>query len=51
MLYNAHSGSVPLDGTEMEYACFGTGGRNLVVIPGLSDGLATVKGMTMTLGK
>ena len=49
MLYNAHSGSVPLDGTEMEYACFGTGDRNLIVLPGLSDGLATVKGMTMAL--
>ena len=47
--YNAHSGSVLLDGTEMEYVCFGTGKRNLTILPGLSDGLATVKGMTLAL--
>ena len=37
------SGKVNISGTEMYYVSFGNGPRNLVVLPGLSDGLATVK--------
>ncbi|MBR0478902.1 MAG: alpha/beta hydrolase [Solobacterium sp.] len=47
--WNAHSGSIALDSTRMEYVCFGTGKKNLIVIPGLSDGLATVGGMALAL--
>ncbi len=38
------NGYVPLGDTEMYYVSFGDGDKNLVVLPGLSDGLATVKG-------
>ena len=43
------SGSVAIGDTEMYYVRFGQGRRNLVVIPGLSDGLATVKGKALFL--
>lgn len=35
--------------TEMHYVSFGKGDKKLVVLPGLSDGLATVKGKTWLL--
>ena len=38
------SGSVTVGDTDMYYVSFGSGGKTLVVLPGLSDGLATVKG-------
>ena len=38
------SSSVAIKDTEMYYVSFGKGSKNLVVMPGLSDGLATVKG-------
>ena len=37
------NGSVKIGNTEMYYVSFGNGRRNLIVLPGLSDGLATVK--------
>lgn len=40
---------VPIGGTEMYYAAFGSGAKTLVVLPGLSDGLATVKGKAWLL--
>ena len=43
------NGRVKIGGTEMYYACFGKGPKTLVVLPGLSDGLATVKGKAMLL--
>ena len=43
------NGSVIIGATEMYYAAFGTGERKLVVLPGLSDGLATVKGKAWLL--
>ena len=43
------NGSVTLDNTEMDYAAFGKGDQYLVVLPGLSDGLATVKGKVLIL--
>ena len=51
MAGNIRSGSVPAGTTEMEYATFGSGDRNLIVLPGLSDGLATVKGKALLLAK
>ena len=41
------NGSVKIGNTQMYYVAFGTGKRNLVVLPGLSDGLATVKGKAL----
>ena len=38
------NGCVPVGNTDMYYVAFGTGEKKLVVLPGLSDGLWTVKG-------
>jgi len=43
------NGHVTIDGARMDYVRFGRGGRKLVVLPGLSDGLATVKGKALLL--
>ena len=43
------NGSVTVGDTEMYYVAFGDGKRNLVVLPGLSDGLTTVKGKAWLL--
>lgn len=48
-LMNARNLSVPLGDTEMDCAVFGFGERKLVLIPGLSDGLMTVKGRAWLL--
>ena len=49
MLWNARNHRVPMDGTEMEAVSFGYGKRHLVLLPGLSDGLATVGGKALLL--
>ena len=49
MAKNLKNGCVKLDDTEMYYVSFGTGSKNLIVLPGLSDGLSTVKGMAFLL--
>ena len=51
MLWNAKNGSVPLGDTEMSFVSFGHGSRALVLLPGLSDGLATVKGKALLLAR
>ena len=43
------NGCISLGNTEMYYVSFGSGGKKLVVLPGLSDGLATVKGKALVL--
>lgn len=48
-LMNAKSLTVPLGDTEMDCAVFGAGERSMVLIPGLSDGLMTVKGRAWLL--
>lgn len=49
MIYNAKSGQIILDDTTMDYVSFGCGNKILIVIPGLSDGLTTVKGKSLFL--
>lgn len=49
MLWNAREGSVPVGDTVMRYVAFGRGSRRLVILPGLSDGLATVRGKALLL--
>lgn len=51
MLWNAKNGSVPLGKAEMDYVSFGAGGKHLVLLPGLSDGLATVRGKALLLAR
>lgn len=47
MLLNAKNGSVNIGDTEMEYITFGNGSDVLIMLPGLGDGLATVKGKAL----
>lgn len=44
MSANAKNGHIKIDGTDMHYIAFGKGSRTLIMIPGLGDGLTTVKG-------
>ena len=46
---NNINGCVNIGDTDMYYVSFGTGEKKLVVLPGLSDGLATVKGKARLL--
>ena len=43
------NGRIAIHDTDMYYVRFGHGSRNLVVLPGLSDGLTTVKGKAFFL--
>ena len=44
MFYGAKNGSIKIDNTEMDYIVFGNGIKPLIMIPGLGEGLKTVKG-------
>lgn len=47
MFYHARNGSVHVGDSRMDYICFGKGSRKLVMLPGLGDGLTTVKGKAL----
>ena len=49
MLYNAKNGTLNIGGTTMDYIRFGTGGRILVMLPGLCDGLRSMKGTALPM--
>lgn len=51
MIWNAKNRAVSIGSTSMRYVSFGHGETALVVLPGLSDGLATVKGRALLLAK
>lgn len=44
MFLNARNRNIKIQQTDMDYISFGRGSQNLILIPGLSDGLRTVKG-------
>lgn len=44
MLLNAKNGTLQIGSTTMDYICFGSGAKVLIMLPGLGDGLRTVKG-------
>jgi len=46
-LYSAKNATLSINGKTVDYVTFGTGNQPLVIIPGLGDGLQTVKGMAM----
>jgi len=46
-MLNAKNGRLELDTDEMDYIRFGGGRKSLVMIPGVGDGLKTVKGMAL----
>ena len=49
MLYNAKNGTLKIGGTTMDYIRFGTGARILVMLPGLGDGLRSMKGTALPM--
>ena len=51
MFWNAKNGRVLVDDSEMSYVSFGNGNKKLILIPGLSDGLTTVKGKAIFLAR
>ncbi len=51
MLWNGKNGSVRIGQTEMDYVRFGRGPGTLILLPGLSDGLATVRGKALLLAR
>ena len=51
MLWNAKNGRIPVGDTGMDYVSFGHGPKAFVILPGLSDGLMTVKGKALLLAR
>lgn len=51
MLWNTKNGEVILGNTEMSYVSFGQGEKAFILLPGLSDGLSTVKGKALLLAE
>ena len=49
MLYNAKNGTAAFAGGTLDYIRFGTGRKNLLMLPGLGDGLRTVKGTALPM--
>ena len=49
MLYNAKNGTLKIGGTAMDYIRFGDGARILVMLPGLGDGLRSMKGTALPM--
>lgn len=49
MFWNAKNGRVSIGDTDMDYISFGKGEDILIMIPGLGDGLTTVKGMAVPM--
>ena len=49
MLLNAKNGCLTLDNARMDYVRFGSGKRPLIILPGLGDGLTTVKGTALPM--
>ena len=49
MLFSAKNGRLPLAGSHMDYIRFGTGKRVLILLPGLGDGLQTVRGTALPM--
>lgn len=49
MFWRAKGGSVSIDNTDMDYISFGNGDNILIMLPGLGDGLTTVKKMAIPM--
>ena len=47
MFYNAKNGELTIDNTTAYYITFGNGKKNLIMIPGVGDGLKLVKGLAI----
>jgi len=49
VLYQAKNGTIPFGETTMEYIRFGTGKKTLIMLPGLGDGLRSMKGTALPM--
>ncbi|MCC0636617.1 MULTISPECIES: alpha/beta fold hydrolase [unclassified Clostridioides] len=49
MFWKAKGGCVSIDDTDMDYISFGNGSDILIMLPGLGDGLTTVKRMAIAM--
>ena len=49
MLFHAKNDTLSINGSAMDYIRFGTGPRPLLMLPGLGDGLRTVKGTALPM--
>jgi len=49
VFYNSRNGNVKIGNTDMDYISFGYGQKNLIMIPGLGDGLRSVKGAAASM--
>ena len=49
MLHNAKNSTLKIGGTTMDYIRFGIGERILVMLPGLGDGLRSMKGTALPM--
>lgn len=47
MFYRAKNGELSIDDTSAYYISFGKGNKNLIIIPGVGDGLKLVKGLAI----
>ena len=49
MLFHAKNDTLSMEAAKMDYIRFGSGSRNLILLPGLGDGLKTVKGTALPM--
>ena len=49
MFYNAKNGKIDIENTYIDYISFGKGNKNLIMIPGLGEGLTSFKGLAAPL--
>lgn len=49
MFYHAKNGNICIGDADMDYISFGRGSKAFIMLPGLGDGLSTVKGMALAL--
>jgi pimeloyl-ACP methyl ester carboxylesterase len=48
-MFRAHNGTLEIGNATMDYIRFGAGERTLIMLPGLGDGLRTVKGTALPM--
>lgn len=49
MLFHAKNGTAAIENDLMDYVRFGNGRKTLIMLPGLGDGLTTVRGMALPM--
>lgn len=47
MLYHAQNGTIKLENGEIDYVCYGTGDKIMIMLPGLGDALRSIKGTAL----